>query len=42
MSKYRFSHSSIYIDGTDIPQNKLNIKSSEEIHEVENFLLLEA
>ena len=42
MSKYRFSHSSIYIDGTDIPKNNLNINSSEEIHEVENLLLLEA
>ena len=42
MSKYRFNHSSIYIDGTDVPHNKLNIITSEDIHEVENILLEEA
>ncbi len=42
MSKYRFNHSSIYIDGTDVPHNKLNIKTSEDIHEAENILLEEA
>ncbi len=39
MSKYRFNHSSIYIEGTDIPHNKLNITTSEDIHEAENILL---
>ena len=42
MSKYRFNHSSIYIEGTDIPHNKLNITTSEDIHEAENILLEEA
>ena len=42
MSKYRFNHSSIYIDGTDVPHNKFNITSSEDIHEAENILLEEA
>jgi len=42
MSKYRFNHSSIYIDGTDIPRNKLEIDNSVEIHDAENLLLEEA
>jgi len=42
MSKYRFNKSSIYIEGTDIPKNKLNIKEPNEIHEMENILLEEA
>ena len=42
MSKYRSSHSSIYIDGTDIPKNKLDINNSIDIHEVENMLLEQA
>lgn len=42
MSKYRFNHSSIYIEGSDVPKNKLNIVNSEDIHEVENTLLEQA
>jgi len=42
MSKYRFNHSSIYLDGTDIPKNRLNIIDSDEIHEIENTLLEQA
>ncbi len=42
MSKYRFSQSSIYIDGTDVPKNKLGIENTQDIHEVENILLEEA
>ncbi|MCH9740472.1 MAG: Fic family protein [Epsilonproteobacteria bacterium] len=42
MSKYRFSHSSIYIEGTDIPINRLGIENSIDIHEVENTLLEQA
>jgi len=42
VSKYRSSHSSIYIDGTDIPKNKLAITNSIDIHEIENMLLEQA
>jgi cell filamentation protein len=42
VSKYRSSHSSIYIDGTDIPRNKLDITNSIDIHEAENMLLEQA
>ena len=42
MSKYRFNHSSIYIEGTDVPKNRLNIVDSDDIHELENTLLEEA
>ena len=42
MSKYRFSHSSIYIDGTSVPKNKFNIKSPELIAEVEKLHLDDA
>ena len=39
MSKYRLKESSIYIEGTDIPKNKLDIKSSKFIHALEKKLL---
>ena len=39
MSKYRLKESSIYIEGTDIPKNKLGIKSSKFIHTLEKKLL---
>ena len=42
MSKYRFKYSSIYIEGTDVPKNKLDIVSSDDIHEAENLLLEQA
>jgi len=42
VSKYRSSKSSIYIDGTDVPKNKLGIENTQDIHEVENILLEEA
>jgi cell filamentation protein len=42
MSKYQLEDSPIYIDGLDIPKNKLDIASSELIHEIENNLLIEA
>ncbi len=42
MSKYQLDDSPIYIDGSDIPKNKLDITSSELIHEIENNLLIEA
>jgi cell filamentation protein len=42
VSKYRSSHSSIYIEGTDIPRNKLDITNSIDIHEAENMLLEQA
>ena len=42
MSKYRSSKSFIYIDGTDVPKNKLGIENTQDIHEVENILLEEA
>jgi cell filamentation protein len=42
MSKYQLNDSPIYIDGSDIPKNKLDITSSELIHEIENNLLIEA
>jgi len=41
-SKYHFGNSSLYIEGTDIPKNKLGITNSEEIHELERELLSEA
>jgi len=37
--KYRFNQSSIYIDGTDVPKNKKNIKDSKFIHTLEKKLL---
>jgi cell filamentation protein len=42
MSKYRLSQSSIYIDGTSVPRNKLDITNSIDIHEAENMLLEQA
>ena len=39
MSKYQLKKSSIYIDGTDIPCNKLDIKNSKFIHTLEKKLL---
>jgi len=42
MSKYQLDNSPIYIDGTDIPKNKLDIIDSELIHEIEHNLLTQA
>jgi len=42
MSKYQLNESSIYIKGTDVPKNKLNIIDSNIIHEIENNLLKQA
>jgi len=42
MSKYQLENSHIYIDGTDVPVNKLEIKDSELLHEIENELLVQA
>ena len=42
MSKYQLDNSPIYIDGTDIPKNKLDITDFELIHEIEPNLLTEA
>ena len=41
-SKYQFKDSSLYIEGTDVPKNRLNISDSEEIHELERELIEEA
>jgi cell filamentation protein len=41
-SKYQLKDSSLYIEGTDVPKNKLHITSSEEIHELERELIAEA
>lgn len=40
--KYQLSKSWIYIEGTDIPQNKLDIQDSKFIHTLEKKLLNEA
>ncbi|MBT5934124.1 Fic family protein [Sulfurimonas sp.] len=42
MSKYQLDDSPIYIDGSDVPKNKLDITNPELIHEIENNLLIEA
>lgn len=42
MSKYQLDESHIYISGSDIPKNKLDITDAEVIHEIENDLLIEA
>lgn len=42
MSKYQFDNSPIYLDGSDVPKNKLNITDAEVIHEIENNLLIQA
>ena len=41
-SKYKNEVSSIYIDGTDIPKNKINLINSTQIHELERELISEA
>ena len=41
-SKYLLESSSIYLEGTDIPRNKIGIINSEELHELESELLEEA
>jgi cell filamentation protein len=40
MSKYRLSQSSIYIDGTSVPRNKLNSSDAKLIATIEKKLLL--
>ena len=42
MSKYQLDDSPIYIDGSDVPKNKLGITDPSVIHEIENNLLLQA
>jgi len=42
MSKYRLDESPIYIEGTDVPKNKLGIADADIIHEIENNLLTQA
>jgi len=42
MSKYHFSHSTIYYKGTNVPKNKLHIQNLAEIAEVEYTLLEQA
>ena len=42
MSKYQLDSSPIYIEGTDIPKNKLDISDSALIHEIEQNLLTQA
>jgi len=41
-SKYKSQTSSIYLKNSDVPKNKLEIKGSEQIHELERELLEEA
>ena len=41
-SKYRLESSLIYIEGTDVPHNKLGISNSDELHELERELIEEA
>lgn len=41
-SKYKVQSSEIYIKGTDVPKNRLNIVDSIQIHELEKELLIEA
>lgn len=41
-SKYQLTNSSIYLPGTSIPKNKLNISDPAEIHELERTLLEDA
>jgi len=41
-SKYKNKVSSIYIDGTDVPKNKINLTNSIQIHELERELIEEA
>ncbi len=42
MSKYQFDNNPIYLNGSDVPKNKLNITDAEIIHEIENNLLIQA
>lgn len=41
-SKYKNEASSIYIEGTDVPKNKLNLTNSIQIHEIERELIEDA
>jgi cell filamentation protein len=42
VSKYQFQESDIYLAGTDIPKNRLNITDSALLHEIEAKLLSQA
>ena len=42
MSKYRFETSDIYLPGTDIPKNRLDITAPDLLHEIEETLLRQA
>jgi cell filamentation protein len=42
MSKYQLKDSHIYIDGTDIPKNKLGVTDADVLHDIENSLLADA
>lgn len=42
MSKYCHENSPVYIQGTDIPENKLGLEDPEILHEIEAHLLEEA
>lgn len=42
MSKYQLENSPVYLDGSDIPINKLEIEDPELLHEIENKLLIQA
>jgi cell filamentation protein len=42
VSKYHLENSLIYLEGSDIPRNKLGITDSDELHEFERELLTEA
>jgi len=41
-SKYQFDNSPVYIEGTDVPHNKLGITDSDILHELEGELISEA
>ena len=41
-SKYHLANSSIYLPGTSVPKNKLDITDLNEIHELERTLLEDA
>jgi cell filamentation protein len=41
-SKYRLDNSPIYIEGTDIPKNRLDIEDPQTLHSLESDLLVEA
>lgn len=42
MSKYQFGESDVYLPGTDIPVNRLEIDDAELLHEIESNLLEQA